>query len=113
MDNWSFSESETTNAYRVIETLQTILKGIMNYAIANGEITFNHMQAIVRNALLDVFTLISLTNLWRTKWIWFNLNFNLIAKKLFEKRYSKGFFNKGKPYSNVDAKMDAKNKVFC
>ena len=26
---------------RVIETLQTILKGIMNYAIANGEITFN------------------------------------------------------------------------
>ncbi len=31
---------------RVIETLQTILKGIMNYAIANGEITFNPMQAI-------------------------------------------------------------------
>ena len=31
---------------RVVETLQTILKGIMNYAIANGEITFNPMQAI-------------------------------------------------------------------
>ena len=31
---------------RVIETLQTILKGVMNYAIANGEITFNPMQAI-------------------------------------------------------------------
>ena len=31
---------------RVVETLQTILKGIMNYAIANGEITYNPMQAI-------------------------------------------------------------------
>ena len=31
---------------RVIETLQTILKGIMSYAIANGEILYNPMQAI-------------------------------------------------------------------
>ena len=31
---------------RVVETLQTILKGIMNYAIANGEITYTPMQAI-------------------------------------------------------------------
>ena len=31
---------------RVIETLQTIFKGIMMYALANGDITFNPMQAI-------------------------------------------------------------------
>lgn len=31
---------------RVIETMQTIFKGIMNYALANGDITFNPMQAI-------------------------------------------------------------------
>ena len=31
---------------RVIETLQTIFKGIMKYAMANGDITFNPMQAV-------------------------------------------------------------------
>ena len=31
---------------RVIETLQTIFKGIMMYALANGDITFNPMQAV-------------------------------------------------------------------
>ena len=36
----------TLNKSSIIETLQTILKGIMNYAIANGEITYNPMQAI-------------------------------------------------------------------
>ena len=31
---------------RVIETLQTIFKGIIRYAMANGDITFNPMQAV-------------------------------------------------------------------
>ncbi|MFR1553394.1 MAG: tyrosine-type recombinase/integrase [Coriobacteriales bacterium] len=31
---------------RVIETLQTIFKGIMKYSMANGDITFNPMQAV-------------------------------------------------------------------
>lgn len=31
---------------RVIETLQTIFKGIMSYAMANGDITYNPMQAV-------------------------------------------------------------------
>ena len=31
---------------RVIETLQTIFKGIMKYAMANGDITFNPMDAV-------------------------------------------------------------------
>ena len=31
---------------RVIETLQTIFKGIMKYAMANGDIMFNPMQAV-------------------------------------------------------------------
>ena len=40
------------------------------------------------------------------------MNFNLIAKKLFEKYARRAFAIRGKGDSNVDAKMDAKNKGF-